>query len=196
MAISSLFISCKRTNDKDLLKSTLPPQIIELYMQGDYEGIILLTDSLRNNGIQYTDYIAENRCDIAYCEALIAVGRANDAITELMGHINKVNPEDYYAYFALGIAWIYLDDTINAIAAYDRAIELRPTYARPYINLARIYRAIDKDKCMDNYAQAIWLFSANQFYDEVLDLGVEACTIDSTNAFILQCMIEARLEKD
>lgn len=49
---------------------------------------------------------------------------------------------------------------------------------------------------MDNYAQAIWLFSYNQFYDEVLDLGAEACTIDSTDTFILQCMIEARLEKD
>lgn len=111
-AISSFLISCKRTNDKEFLIQALSPQVAELYRQGDYEKIILLTDSMRNSGIQYTDYIAENKCDIAYCEALIAVGRA-DAITELMMHVSKVNPEDYYAYFELGIAYSYLYDTIR-----------------------------------------------------------------------------------
>ena len=62
--------SCNGSNED--LKSKLLPQISEAYKNGKWEQVIQLTDSLRNNGISYTDYIGDKGLDVAYCEALIA----------------------------------------------------------------------------------------------------------------------------
>lgn len=62
--------SCNGSNED--LKSKLLPQISEAYKNGKWEQVIQLTDSLRNNGISYTDYIGDKGFDVAYCEALIA----------------------------------------------------------------------------------------------------------------------------
>ena len=61
--------SCNGSNED--LKSKLLPQISEAYKNGKWEQVIQLTDSLRNNGISYTDYIGDKGFDVAYCEALI-----------------------------------------------------------------------------------------------------------------------------
>lgn len=193
LTISTFLISWGK--DKELLKKALLSQIEECYNQGKWECVILLIENLRNNGIHYTEYTAENRLDIVYCEALMAVGRANDAITEVKMHVNKVNPVDYFAYFILGEAYSHLHDTLNAIEAWDKAIELNPAYVRPYIHLARIYQTIDTKKSMDNYTQAIMLFSYCEFYDEVMDFGIEACKI-GMNSIILHCMGYACLKKE
>lgn len=76
--------SCNRSNDE--LKSELLPQISEAYKNGKWEQVILLTDSLRNNGISYTDYIGDKGFDVAYCEALITTGQANKVVAELDAH--------------------------------------------------------------------------------------------------------------
>lgn len=129
--------SCNGSNED--LKSKLLPQISEAYKNGKWEQVIQLTDSLRNDGISYTDYIGDKGFDVAYCEALIATGQADKAVAEIRHHISTVNPQDFYAYHTLGVAYSELKDTANAIDSYNNSVRINPGYARPYIHLAHIY---------------------------------------------------------
>ncbi len=192
---SVLFIcSCKETHEN--LKSELLPQIYEAYKGGDWKRVILLTDSLRNNGIPYTDYIGDNGLDIAYCEALISTGKAEKAITEIKNHVASINPKDFYAFHTLGVAYCAVQDTLKAIDAYNNSVKINPGYARSYLHLAHIYAKKDVEKCMDNYSKAIQLFGNHEMYDEVLKFGFESWEIDSTNTIILKYMGDACFAKE
>ncbi len=103
---------CNGSNED--LKSKLLPQIFEAYKNGKWKRVIQLTDSLQNNGISYTDYIGDKGFDVAYCEAMIATGQADKAVAEIRHHISTVNPQDFYAYHTLGIAYSELKDTFGA----------------------------------------------------------------------------------
>ena len=190
----TIFSSCG--NSKDELKSKLLPQISEAYKSGDWNRVISLTDSLRNCGILYTDYIGRNGVDIPYCEALISIGREEKAIREIETHLKKVNSKDFYAYHTLGIAYCAAKDTLKAIKAYDNSVKINPGYARPYIHLAHIYAQKDVEKCMDNYSKAIQLLGNHEMYDDVLKLGFESWDVDSTNTIILKYMGDACFAKD
>ena len=192
--IGVIFSSCG--NSKEELKSKLLPQISEAYKSGDWNSVISLTDSLRNYGILYTDYIGGNGVDIPYCEALIAIGREENAIREIETHLKKVNPRDFYAYHTLGIAYCAAKDTLKAIEAYDNSVKINPGYARPYLHLAHIYAQKDVEKCMDNYSKAIQLWGNHEMYDDVLKLGFESWNVDSTNTIILKYMGDACFAKD
>lgn len=182
------FISCK--DKKEELKSQVLPQITQAYQSRDWDTIILLVDSLRNNGILDSEY-NQNQVNIPYCEALIATGHPEKAVAEIKEHISKRNPHDLYAYQTLGVAYSAMNDTANAIEAYNRAIEIQPSYVRPYIHLAYLYKGTDAEKSIDNYSKAIQVFGNNEAYDEVLQFGYEACEVDSTNTIILKYMGDA-----
>lgn len=186
--------SCKKAQES--LQSKLLPQISEAYKDGKWEQVIQLTDSLRNNGISYTDYIRDKGFDVAYCEALIATGQADKAVAEIRHHISTVNPQDFYAYHTLGVAYSELKDTANAIDSYNNSVRVNPGYARPYIHLAHIYAKKDAEKCMDNYSKAIQLFGNHEMYDEVLKFGFESWEVDSTNTIILKYMGDACFAKE
>ncbi len=197
LTISLLSVSLMSCNDKkEDLKSALLPQISEAYKAGDWENVILLTDSLRNNGIPYTEYIGNKGCDIAYCEALISTDKADKAITELRNHVAAINPKDYYAYHTLGVAYCATQDTIKAIEAYRNSIKINPGYARPYLHLAHIYATKDVEKSMDNYSMAIQLLGNHELYDDVLKYGFESWEVDSTNTIILKYMGDACFAKE
>lgn len=186
--------SCKKAQES--LQSELLPQISEAYKGGDWETVILLTDSLRNNGISYTDYIGDKGLDIAYCEALISTGKAKKAITEIKNHVANVNPKDFYAFHTLGVAYCAVQDTLKAIEAYNNSVKINPGYARPYIHLAHIFAKTDIEKCMNNYSAAIQLFGNHEMYDEVLRFGFESWEVDSTNTIILKYMGDACFAKE
>lgn len=186
--------SCNGSN-KDL-KSKLLPQISEAYKNGKWEQVIQLTDSLRNNGISYTDYIGDKGFDVAYCEALIATDQAVKAVAEIRHHISTVNPQDFYAYQTLGVAYSELKDTANAIDSYNNSVRINPGYARPYLHLAHIYAKKDAEKSMDNYSKAIQLFGNHEMFDEVLRFGFESWEVDSTNTIILKYMGDACFAKE
>lgn len=186
--------SCKKAQES--LQSKLLPQISEAYKDGKWEQVIQLTDSLRNNGISYTDYIGDKGFDVAYCEALIATGQADKAVVEIKHHISNVNPQDFYAYHTLGVAYSELNDTVKAIDSYNNSVRINPGYARPYIHLAHLYAKKDVEKCMDNYSAAIQLFGNHEMYDEVLRFGFESWEVDSTNTIILKYMGDAYFAKE
>lgn len=194
LASALLMCSCKKTHES--LQSELLPQISKAYKDGDWQRVILLTDSMRNNGIPYTDYMGDKGFDFAYCEALIATGYADRAVVEIKHHISTVNPHDFYAYHTLGVAYTELKDTIKAIDSYNSSASINPGYARPYIHLAHIYADKDREKCMDNYSKAIQLFGNHEMYDEVLRFGFESWEVDSTNTIILKYMGDAFFEKE
>lgn len=186
--------SCNGSNED--LKSKLLPKISEAYKDGKWEQVIQLTDSLRNKGISYTDYIGDKGFDVAYCEALIATGQADKAVAEIKRHISAVNPQDYYAYHTLGVAYSELKDTVSAIDSYHNSVRINPGYARPYIHLAHLYEKKDVEKCMNNYSAAIQLFGNHEMYDEVLRFGFESWEVDSTNTIILKYMGDACFAKE
>lgn len=192
---SVLFLcSCKEPHEN--LKTVLLDQISEAYKGGDWERVIILTDSLRNNGIPYTDYIGDKGLDIAYCEALISTSKAEKAITEINNHVANVNPKDFYAFHTLGVAYCAVQDTLKAIDAYNNSVKINPDYARPYLHLAQIFAKTDIEKCMDNYSAAIQLFGNHKMYDEVLRFGFESWEVDSTNTIILKYMGDACFAKE
>lgn len=192
--IGTIFSSCG--NSKEELKSELLPQMTEAYKIGDWSKVINLTDSLRSGGISYTEYIGGDGVDIPYCEALISMGKADKAISEIKNHVTNINPKDFYAYHTLGIAYCAAKDTLKAIEAYNKSIKINPGYARPYLHLAHIYAQKDVEKCMDNYSKAIQLLGNHEMYDDVLKLGFESWEVDSTNTIILKYMGDACFAKD
>ena len=193
--IAIIAFSCQNNKSEELQKNLLP-QITNAYKAGDWNKVILLTDSLRHSGISYTDYIGNDGFDMAYCEALIATNKANNAIDEIQNHIKNINSKDFYAYHTLGDAYMALNDTINAIKSYSKSVEIRPTYARPYLKLGRIYANKDKKLSQDNYAATIQLLGDNELYDDVLTIGFEALDVDSTNVIVLKYMGDACFAKD
>lgn len=185
--------SCK---NNESLQSELLPQISEAYKSGDWGTVILLTDSLRNNGIPYTEYIGDKGFDVAYCEALISTDDADKAIDEIMKHVATINPKDFYAFHTLGVAYCAVRDTLKAIDAYNNSVKINPGYARPYLHLAHIYATKDAEKSMDNYSMAIQLLGNHELYDDVLKYGFESWEVDSTNTIILKYMGDACFAKE
>lgn len=199
LALYSLIIpvlfSCKAPNP-DELKKDLLPEITEAYKAGNWNKVISLTDSLRNSGVPYTDYIGDKGFDMSYCEALIATGTPEKAVNEITNHVDKINPKDYYAYHTLGVAYMSMQDTTNAIASFNKSIEIRPSYARPYLFLARLYAEKDPIQSMKNYESTIQLLADHQLYDDALSIGLEAMDIDSTNIVVLKYLGDACFGKE
>lgn len=60
-----------------------------------------MTDSLRNNGIPYTEYIGDKGFDVAYCEALISTGKADKAIDEIKQHVATISSKMFMPFILL-----------------------------------------------------------------------------------------------
>lgn len=89
-----------------------------------------------------------------------------------------------------------MQDTTNAIASFNKSIEIRPSYARPYLFLARLYAEKDPIQSMKNYESTIQLLADHQLYDDALSIGLEAMDIDSTNIVILKYLGDACFGKE
>ena len=187
-------LACQNNKGKEL-KSELLPQITEAYKVKDWDKIIQLTDSLRKSGITYSEYNSDGAYDMTYCEALIATGRAKAAVDEIKNHVKKINPKDYYAYNTLGDAYMAIQDTTNALLSLEKSIEIRPTYARPYLKLGRILSNIDRESSSRNYTYAVQLLGDHEMYEDVLTIGFEALDVDSTNIIVLKYMGDACMGK-
>ena len=123
--------------------------------------------------LQYCDSIDYYKIDglpyaLLKAEALAGLGRLDEAIDYLKSLENTDGIEPYYITNTLGnICWLK-DDLETAISYYETTIELRPSYARPYIYLGYIYQQLkQKDKAIEYFMGAIELFYANYLLDEV-----------------------------
>lgn len=63
-------------------------------------------------------------------EVLKFSGVTNDALAELERAV-ALRPRDYYLWLELGLTRDELDDSVGALAAFDKAVDLAPFYAQP-----------------------------------------------------------------
>jgi tetratricopeptide (TPR) repeat protein len=67
----------------------------------------------------------------------------------------KYDKHNYEAYYYRGCAKINAQKFEEAIADFEKAVELKPDYADAYFNLGRIYYILhDEDKACENYQLA------------------------------------------
>lgn len=92
------------------------------------------------------------------------------------------DPSNYFAFMMLGNNSYALKKFDQAEKYYLKVLEIRPTYARANLNLASIYEMQKKkEKAISQYLQAIELFSANNFNNEVILYSKAVLNLDPNN---------------
>jgi tetratricopeptide (TPR) repeat protein len=107
---------------------------------------------------------------------------SKDMLTEAVGHLNealKIHPNYKNAYLLMGNAYIYLNRYEEAVATYQKALELDPDYSEAQGNIAVAYREAGKyqGEKLNNLPKALeYLEKAYQLkpddYETVRLLGV------------------------
>lgn len=157
-----------------------PEAVIELlqqaYKQGEWETTLMYLDSLQKMNIGGDLLVFEAEC-------YIGLGDYDKAIGILQSGLDSAKIETiHYLYNTLGTAYYYKGDPERAEEMYKKSIDLRPTYARPYIHLANLYeQSNDKETSIAYFMDAVKLFAENEFYDEVMEFTSRVLDMDSTN---------------
>ena len=137
-------------------------KIDNAYKNGEWEQVLQYCDSIDYYKIDGLPYA------LLKAEALAGLGRLDEAINYLKSLENTDGIEPYYITNTLGNIYWLKDDLETAISHYEKTIELRPSYARPYVYLGYIYQQLkQKDKAVECFMGAIELFYANNLLDEV-----------------------------
>ena len=80
----------------------------------------------------------------------------------------KDNPDSYEAYNNIGLVYLENNDFDNAIASFNKAIELNNRYSKAYFNLALTFsRLKDYDKAISGYEMYLKLEPKAYNYDNV-----------------------------
>ncbi|MFX1433239.1 MAG: tetratricopeptide repeat protein [Promethearchaeota archaeon] len=76
---------------------------------------------------------------------------------ECFKKIIEMDPNNYRAWYNLGIAYFNLNKTEDALNAYNRALEIKPDYMYCYYNIGLLYEASngDLEKALENYEKAL-----------------------------------------
>lgn len=146
----------------------------EAYQKGDWATVVAIGDTLI--GGNDTMNLA-----IGYAEGLAATGNPNKALIVLDKTI-ATNPQDHYLYQTKGNVYVSMEKYDSAIICYDKVIEMKPTNARAYINEGSIYELKgDKEKAIENYLAATYLFLKNKYYVEAREFGSRVLSLDPNN---------------
>ena len=152
--------------------------------------------------LQYCDSIDYYKIDgfpyaLLKAEALAGLERYDDAISYLKSGKNADGIEPYYITNTLGNVYWLKGDLETAISQYETTIELRPSYARPYVYLGYIYQQLEqKDKAIECFMGAIELFYANNLLDEVEEFTkIIISELDSTYIYAYLYLERAYHEK-
>lgn len=180
MLVIVLLCSCSngKSPKQSLEQGTkvLIEQLEQAYQQGEWETTLLLIDSLRKMDAYGNIQPIEAECYIGLGDYDKAIALLTDVVEEGTAH------NIYYHYNALGTAYYYKGDLDKAAEMYKKSIELRPTYARPYIHLGNLYaQQGDKEESIRYYLQAINLFAENRFYAEVIEFANIVLEMDAAN---------------
>ena len=184
-----LFFSCNSKSNNQQTKQTKRggELIEEAYKQGDWDLIISVGDTMIGDDDPHN-------ISIAYAEALAAKGNIEKAINVLNRKIAQ-KPEDYYLYQTKGNVFAVAEQYDSAIANYDIVIEMKPTYARPYINEGEIYELQgEKEKAIDKYMVATYLFAKNNFEAEAYEMESKILRLDPDNKEVKELMHDMGLE--
>lgn len=132
------------------------------YKNAEWEKVLQCCDSIDYYKIDGLPYA------LLKAEALAGLERYDEAINYLKSGKNADGIEPYYITNTLGNVYWLKGDLETAISQYETTIELRPSYARPYVYLGYIYQQLEqKDKAIEYFMGAIELFYANYLLDEV-----------------------------
>ena len=102
---------------------------------------------------------------------------------KLMKKLFHQCPQDYYLYQTKGNVYVTIEQYDSALICFDKAIEIKPTNARAYINEGAIYELKgNKREAIENYLAATYLFLRNKYYDEAKEFGNRVLSLDPNNA--------------
>jgi tetratricopeptide (TPR) repeat protein len=76
---------------------------------------------------------------------------------ECFKKIIDLDPNNYRAWYNLGIAYFNLNKTEDALNAYNRTLEIKPDYMYCYYNIGLLYEASkgDLEKALEYYEKAL-----------------------------------------
>ena len=184
-----VFCSCsKKSNSQQVSQPKRGGELIEeAYKQGNWDLIISVADTMIGDDDPHN-------ISIAYAEALAAKGNIEKAINVLNRKITQ-KPDDYYLYQTKGNVFAVAEKYDSAIANYDMVIEMKPTYARPYINEGEIYEVLGKkEKAIEKYMVATYLFAKNKFEAEAYEMESKILRLDPDNKEVKELMHDMGLE--
>lgn len=141
---------------------------------GNGEKVLQYVDLLRNDKHVNGLFVMEAN-GYAYLKQYDkAISIMNDSIESMK--------DAQLGYSALGAIYELQENKDKAIEAYEKAKAIKPTYARPYIQLGSIYSKLgDKKNAVDNYLGSVRLFAQNKFYEEMEVFSETVLELDSTN---------------
>lgn len=94
----------------------------------------------------------------------------------------QMDSGDYYAMLVIGNLHQALENPDSAEIYYNRVIELHPTYAKVYLNLAQLYeKEGKKQEAINNYIGAAALFDYNNHKEQVVTISNKVLELDPTN---------------
>ena len=166
-------------------------KIDDAYQNAEWEKVLQYCDSIDYYKIDGFPYA------LLKAEALAGLERYDEAINYLKSGKNADGIEPYYITNTLGNVYWLKGDLETAISQYETTIELRPSYARPYVYLGYIYQQLEqKDKAIEYFMSAIELFYANNLLDEVEEFTkIIISELDSTYIYTYLYLERAYHEK-
>ena len=187
--LTIMLFSCNnKSNNQQANQAKQGGELIEeAYKQGNWDLIISVADTMIGDDDPHN-------ISIAYAEALAAKGNIEKAINVLNRKITQ-KPDDYYLYQTKGNVFAVAEKYDSAIANYDMVIEMKPTYARTYINEGEIYEVLGKkEKAIEKYMVATYLFAKNKFEAEAYEMESRILRLDPDNKEVKELMHDMGLE--
>ena len=174
--ILSLFLcgSSIKAQTEDEIISQLVDSLDYYNRIGNGEKVLQYVDLLRNDKHVNGLFVMEANGYTYLKQYDKAISILNDSI--------KSMKDAQIGYSALGAIYELQDNKNKAIEAYEKAKAIKPTYARPYIQLGSIYSKLgEKQIAVDNYLGAIRLFAEHRYYNEMEVFSEAVIKLDSTN---------------
>ena len=174
--ILSLFLcgSSIKAQTEDEIISQLVDSLDYYNRIGNGEKVLQYVDLLRNDKHVNGLFVME-------ANGYTYLKQYDKAISILIDSIKSMK-DAQVGYSALGAIYELQDNKNKAIEAYEKAKAIKPTYARPYIQLGSIYSKLgEKQNAVDNYLGAVRLFAQNRYYEEMEVFTETVLELDSTN---------------
>lgn len=177
LLIIGLLCSCtnmNKANDESTIEALIDSLNYHRETQ-DGEKLLFYVDTLKSLGVDMPNVALE------YAVAYAYMGNFDKGIQILKDSLST-STKPQLLYNELGGIYLAKGDSASAIIAYKQALECNPNYARPYINLAELYKCKnEKELAINHYIEAIKLFAQHGYYEEMGNFATEVLDIDSTN---------------
>lgn len=171
------FSSCKsKSNEIEWKQTDRTDRLMVLYQNYQWKEALACIDSLRKEGVSLDILPIEAECYAGIGEYATAINMVEKEIA------CSSQDKHHYLYHTLGNIYHFQKKYDKAIANYQKAIDIRPTYARPYIHLGETYQLLgDNERCIEYLLSAIDLFSQNDFHNEVIEYSNKVLSLDLSN---------------